>query len=99
VAVVAIQKFENGYVTIELSPFQCANLAKACQFASEQSCEAEIEFWRTLADLFHACTVAGFAQWHMSSPDLEALFEQLAMLNLGRNNNDTPKNGLNGHKH
>ncbi len=29
--------FENGYITIELSPFQCANLAKACHFASEQS--------------------------------------------------------------
>jgi len=89
---------ENGYVTIELSPFQCANLAKACHLASEQSCEAEIELWRTLAALFHACTVAGYAQWHMSDPDLEALREQLAMLNLRRNNNDTPKNRLNGHK-
>ena len=89
--------FENGYVTIELSPFQCATLSKACYFASEQSCDTEIDFWRTLAALFHACTVAGFAQWQMSKPDLEALFEQLAMLNLGRNKIDTPKNGLNGH--
>lgn len=93
-----IQKFENGYVTIELSPFQCANLAKACHFASEQSCEADIEFWRTLADLFHACTIAGYAQWHMSSPDLEALLEQLTILNLRRDNNDLPKGGSNGYK-
>lgn len=91
--------FENGYLTIELSPFQCANLAKACHFASEQSCNAEIEFWRTLAALFHACTIAGYAQWQMSSPDLEALLEQLAMLNLKKDNNDTPKSGLNGHKY
>ena len=95
----AIQKFENGSVTIELSPFQCANLAKACRFASEESCEAEIDFWRTLADLFYACTIVGYAQWHMSSPDLEAVLEQLALLNLRWDNNDTPKSGLNGHKH
>jgi hypothetical protein len=91
--------FENGYVTIELSPFQCATLAKACYFASEQSCEAEIDFWRTLAALFHACSVAGFAQWQMSNPDLEALLEQLAILNLRKSNNDPPKNSPNGHKH
>lgn len=90
--------FENGYVTIELSPFQCATLAKACHFASEQSYDADIEVWRTLAALFHACTIVGYAQWHMSSSDLEALLEQLAMLNLRRDNNDTPKSGLNGHK-
>lgn len=95
----SIQKFENGYVTIEFSPFQCATLAKACYFASEQSCDAEIDFWRTLAALFHACSVAGFAQWQMSSPDLEALFEQLAILNLRKSSNDPPKSGLNGHKH
>jgi hypothetical protein len=90
--------FENGYVTIELSPFQCATLAKACYFASEQSCEAEIDFWRTLAALFHACCVAGFAQWHMSGPDLEALLEQLDLLNLRRNNKDSDQDKLNGHK-
>jgi hypothetical protein len=95
----SIQKFENGYVTIELSPFQCASLAKACYFASEQSCDAEIDFWRTLAALFHACSVAGFAQWQMSSPDLEALFEQLAILNLRKSNSDTFKHSPNGHKH
>ena len=94
----AIQKFENGYVTIELSPFQCANLAKACHFASEQSCDAEIELWRTLADLFHACTIAGYAQWHMSSPDLEALLKQLDLLNLRRNHYDDDQNKLNGYK-
>jgi hypothetical protein len=95
-----ILNFENGYVTIELSPFQCASLAKACHFASEKSLEQDIDFWRTLAALFHACTIVGFAQWHMCGPDLEALLEQLAMLNLGKeNNNDEPKDRLNGHKH
>ena len=90
--------FENGYVIIELSPFQCASLAKACHFASEHSYDVDIDFWRTLAALFHACTIAGFAQWQMSSPDLEALLEQLAMLNLRRNDDDD-KSRLNGHKH
>lgn len=90
--------FENGYVTIELSPFQCASLAKACYIASEQSYEAEIDLWRTLAALFHACTVAGCAQWQMSKPDLEAMLEQLALLNLSGHNKDSPQSGLNGHK-
>ena len=89
--------FENGYVTIELSPFQCASLAKACHFASEQSCEPEIDFWRTLAALFHACTVAGFAQWHLSGPDLEALLHQLDLLNLRRNDDDD-ESRWNGYK-
>jgi hypothetical protein len=79
----SLLKIENGYATIELSPFQCATLARACHFASQQSLDAEIDAWRTLATLFQACTIAGFAQWHMSSPDLEVLFEQLARLDLG----------------
>jgi hypothetical protein len=91
--------FENGYVTIELSPFQCASLARACHFVSEQSFDPDIEFWRTLAALFHACTIVGYAQWHMSSPDYEALLEQLAMLNLGKNDKNDSQSGLNGHNH
>jgi hypothetical protein len=91
--------FDDGYVTIQLSLFQCATLAKACYFASEGSCEAEIELWRTLAALFHACCVAGYAQWHLSSPDLEVLLEQLAMLNLRKGGNDDDKSRLNGHGH
>jgi hypothetical protein len=47
--------------------------------------------------LFHACTVAGFAQWHLSGPDLEALLHQLDLLNLSRND-DHDKSKLNGHK-
>ncbi len=93
-----ILDFENGYVTIELSPFQCATLAKACYFASEGSCEAEIELWRTLAALFHACCVAGYAQWQMSSPDLEALFRQLDLLHLRSNHSNDDCSGLNGNK-
>ncbi len=79
---------ENGYVTLELSPLQCATLAKACYFASEQSYEAEIDFWRTLAALFHACSLAGYAQWQMSDADLAALLRQLDLLNLRRNRAD-----------
>lgn len=88
--------FENGYVTIEFSPFQCADLAEACRFASEYSFNEKIDTWRTFADLFHACTVAGFAQWHLSDPDLAAFLHQLDLLNLSKSNNDKSK--LNGHK-
>ena len=93
-----IQKFENGYVTIELSPFQCADIATACHFASEYSFDEKIDVWRTLAALFHACAIAGFAQWHLSGPDLEALLHQLDLLNLRRDDNDD-KSKLNGHKY
>ena len=89
--------FENGYVTIELSPFQCADIAAACHFASETSFDEKIDAWRTLAALFHACTIAGFAQWHLASPDLEALLHQLDLLNLSRND-DGDKSRQNDHK-
>ncbi len=88
---------ENGYTTLEFSPFQCASLARACYFASEQSYDPDIELWRTSAGLFHACAVAGYAQWHMSAPDLEALLDQLARLNLRKDDHDD-KSQLNGHK-
>lgn len=78
----SLLKIENGYITLELSPFQCATLAKACHFASEQSLDEQIDTWRTLAALFHACTIASFAQWQMVDPELEVLFDQLAQLNL-----------------
>lgn len=93
-----ILNFENGYVIIELSPFQCADIATACHFASKYSFDEKIDTWRTLATLFHACTVAGFAQWHLSGPDLEALLHQLDLLNLSRNGDDD-KSKWNGHKH
>ncbi len=93
-----ILNFENGYVTIELSPFQCASLAKACHFASEKSVEPDIDAWRTLAALFHACTVVGLTQWQMSKSELEELFEQLARLNLGRDDHSEHSDRQNGHK-
>ena len=92
-----ILNFENGYVTIELSPFQCANIAEACHFASEYSFDEKVDAWRTLAALFHACTIAGFAQWHMCDPDLEATLDQLDLLNLRRNDDDD-KCELKSHK-
>lgn len=75
-------------MTIELSPFQCADIAEACHFAGEYSFDEKVDAWRTLAALFHACTVAGFAQWHMCDPDLEATLDQLDLLNLRRNDDD-----------
>ncbi len=77
--------FENGRVTIELSPFQCADIAAACHFASEYSFDEKIDVWRTLAALFRACTVAGYAHGHLSDPDLEAVLHQLDLLNFGKN--------------
>jgi hypothetical protein len=50
---------ENGYVTIQLSAAQCAILAKACRFASEETLSDDIDHWRTMAALFHACAIAG----------------------------------------
>ncbi len=75
--------FEDGYVTIELSPFQCADIAQACHFASEYSFDEKIDDWRTLAALFHACTAVGFTQRHMSKSELEEVFEHMTELNLG----------------
>ncbi len=73
---------EDGNVTIQLSAYQCASLARACCFASDRSVSGDIEFWRTLAALFQACAIAGYAQWHMCPCDLEALVGQLAIVGL-----------------
>ena len=73
---------ENGYVTIQLSAAQCTTLAKACQFASEETLCENLDHWRTFAVLFHACAIAGYAQWHMCSPDVETLNDQLFIVGL-----------------
>lgn len=73
---------ENGYITIQLSAAQCATLAKACRLASEETLNAEIDHWRTLAVLFHACAIAGYAQWQMCPLDIVALDEQLCIIGL-----------------
>ncbi len=104
--------FEDGYVTIELSPFQCASLAKACHFASEKSFDPDIDNWRTLASLFHACTVVGLTQWQMSKSELEAVLKELENLNFGQDDglmssddglmpddNSKHNNRRNGHQH
>lgn len=55
---------------------------------------------RSLAALFHACTIVGYAQWQMSSLDLEELLHQLDLLNLRGNHNDDDNNSkLNGHQY
>lgn len=72
----------NGYITIQLSAAQCATLAKACRFASEETLSEDIDHWRTLAALFHACAIAGYAQWQMCPLDMAALDEQLFIAGL-----------------
>ncbi|MDM8531282.1 hypothetical protein QUF63_08915 [Anaerolineales bacterium HSG25] len=91
--------FEHGHVTIELSPYQCATLAKACQFASEKSLDPDIDGWRTLAALFHACTMVGLSQWHMSQAQLDALQEQLVSLGMGSHAHQAGHERRNGHQH
>lgn len=73
---------ENGYVTIQLSAAQCATLAKACRFASEETLSEDIDHWRTMAALFHACAIAGYAQWHTCPLDIAAVDEQLFIIGL-----------------
>jgi hypothetical protein len=73
---------KDGYTTIQLSSFQCASLARACHLASEKTFSDDIDFWRTLAALFQACAIAGYAQWQMCPYDVEALNEQLDMVDL-----------------
>ncbi len=72
----------NGYITIQLSAAQCATLAKACRFASEETLSEDIDHWRTLAALFHACAIAGYAQWQMCPLDMAALDKQLFIVDL-----------------
>ena len=74
--------FQDGYISIELSPYQCASLAKACHLACEHSLSAETDHWRSLGQLFQACCVAGLSHWQMSQADLEAVMEQVHMLNV-----------------
>lgn len=64
---------KNGYITIQLSAAQCATIAKACYFASNETLSDDIDYWRTLAALFHACAIAGYAQWQMCPLDITAL--------------------------
>jgi len=90
---------KNGYITLELSPYQCASLAKACQEASEKSFEPDIDEWRTLAALFHACTVAGFTQWQLSNAELDELQAQLASLNISNHDTNEECDRRNEHNH
>ena len=73
--------FQDGYVTLELSPFQCASLAKACQVACEHSLRPERDHWRSLGLLFQACLVAGLGQAQLSSAEAAAVIEQVDKLN------------------
>ncbi|MDM8520213.1 hypothetical protein QUF64_09205 [Anaerolineales bacterium HSG6] len=77
-----IINIEHGQLTIELSPFQCASLAKACHLTCEKTGSPDVDEWRVLGTLFQACSMIGLAQWHMSQAQLEALTEQLVALQL-----------------
>jgi hypothetical protein len=57
-------------------------MAKACRFASDKSFSSDIDHWRSLAAIFHACAIAGFAQWHMGPLDIATLDEQLFVIGL-----------------
>lgn len=73
---------QNGCVNLCLTPSQCASLAKACQFASRHAFSNEIDQWHTFAALFHACAVAGFAQWHMCPTDTSQMDRELEISGL-----------------
>ncbi|MBV7332462.1 hypothetical protein KFU94_30385 [Chloroflexi bacterium TSY] len=73
---------QRGCITIRLSPFQCAEIAKACRVAYEASPSGDIDHWSTLSALFHACAISGFAQQHMCPHDENSLNEQLLSVNL-----------------
>lgn len=91
--------FEHGHLTIELTPYQCARLAKACYVASDKSFDQDIDDWRTLSALFHACAVVCFTQWQMSQADLDELKEQLESLYLSHSDHDAGNDRRNGHNH
>ena len=69
-------------ITLKLSARQCASLARACCFAGQESPDKEAALWSLLGGLFHACAVAGFAQWHMRPGEAAVLAEQLMALDL-----------------
>lgn len=87
---------KNGYVTLQLSAAQCAALAKACQVAGEETLSQDIDHWRTLALLFHACAIASYAQWQMCSCDIAALERQLLIVGLADSVDTPPDADLNG---
>ena len=74
--------YEEGYITLRLTPAQCAMIARACRFAGEAAFTGEVDAWRTLAMLFQACTGVGLARWHMQPTDEKALDEALHMSDL-----------------
>lgn len=73
---------KDGCIILHLTPPQCASLAKACHYAGHHTLSDEIDHWRTFAALFHACAVAGFAQWHMTPVDASAVERQLEISGL-----------------
>ena len=73
---------QHGCITIRLSPFQCAEIAKACRVAYETTPAGDIEDWSTLSALFNACAIAGFAQQHLCPHNEVVLNEQLFNVDL-----------------
>ncbi len=73
---------KDGCVILQLTPPQCASLAKACQFAGHHTLSDEIDHWRTFAALFYACAAAGFAQWHMQPVNASEVNRQMEMIGL-----------------
>ncbi len=69
-------------IALKLSAGHCVSLARICEFAGRESPDKEASLWVLLAGLFHACAVAGFAQWGQEPVEATVLAEQLLMLAL-----------------
>ncbi len=66
---------DNGYTTLRLPRVHWASLSRVCWFAAQESPDKEAAFWSLLGGLFHACAVAGFAQWHLGPAEAAVLAE------------------------
>lgn len=73
---------QHGCITIRLSPFQCAEIAKACRVAYEATPAGDIGDWSMLSALFYACAIAGFTQQHLCPHNEITLYEQLLNVDL-----------------
>ena len=72
----------DGKIILELTPIQCATIAKACQQASRQTDCDDLDSWRTMGALFQACAAAGYAHWHLSPFEADTWAEELVIAGL-----------------
>ena len=77
-----LQDIKHGTVTIELSPPDCAVLAKMSRLACQHSTDEEIDMWQAMTTLFHACAIASYGQWHICAEDEQTINDQLRQVGL-----------------